>query len=121
MIAKQAVIYCRVSTQKQAFKGGSLSFQLEDCLKYCKENNIEPVAAFSEIGSGDARCTKNLPARAQAVSVARASNAVIVVTLGDRFSREMPHDCPYWDLMVGGRVLEVWKLSPPNTYPGAAK
>ncbi|MCM2369658.1 recombinase family protein [Aporhodopirellula aestuarii] len=104
----EAVIYCRVSTSPQATSGSSLSYQLEDCLDYCQRAGLIVAGAFSEIGTGDARSAKRLPARHQAVTMANKRGAFIVCTLSDRFSREMPVDCPYWDLITDGRLICVW-------------
>lgn len=48
---RRAVIYGRVSSQKQD-KDGNLERQVERLLKWAKENNYEVVKVFKDIGSG---------------------------------------------------------------------
>ncbi len=45
----KGVIYIRVSSDEQV-KGTSLEFQEEQCLRYCKSNNIEVVGVFRDKG-----------------------------------------------------------------------
>ncbi|CAD73647.1 MAG TPA: hypothetical protein DDX19_04865 [Rhodopirellula baltica] len=71
-----AVIYCRVSTMKQAESGGSLAYQLEDCLAYCRERGLDVVAAFHDIGSGDARKPSKLPGGNNEVRMANKRGAL---------------------------------------------
>ena len=48
---RRAVIYGRVSSQKQD-KDGNLERQIERLLKWAKENNYEVVKVFKDVGSG---------------------------------------------------------------------
>ena len=48
---KRAFVYLRVSTGEQA-KGFSLDAQLDEILKYCKNNDIEVIETFSDSMSG---------------------------------------------------------------------
>jgi len=104
------VIYCRVSTPSQAHDGNGLRTQFDACLEACSIMGWNAIAVFSEIGSGDARSSRNLPARHQAVSMAKKRNASLMVTIGCRFSREMPQDCPYWEFICEGRVFEAYTV-----------
>lgn len=45
---KNVIIYCRVSTDKQSKTGESLEVQEEQCRDYCKRNDYQVLAVFSE-------------------------------------------------------------------------
>lgn len=47
-MSKNAIIYCRVSTDKQSKTGESLEVQEEQCRAYCKRNDYQVLAVFSE-------------------------------------------------------------------------
>lgn len=49
---KRAVIYCRVSTEKQEIDGESLEYQEEKCRQYANLNDVEVIAVLSEAKSG---------------------------------------------------------------------
>jgi site-specific DNA recombinase len=49
---KNAVIYCRVSTENQEREGTSLQTQLENCLTYCQGKGYDVSYRFSEAYSG---------------------------------------------------------------------
>lgn len=45
---KNVIIYCRVSTDKQSKMGESLEVQEQQCREYCKRNDYQVLAVFSE-------------------------------------------------------------------------
>ena len=47
---KNAVIYCRVSTEEQAHEGESLSAQERRCMAYCESKGLSVLKAFIEAG-----------------------------------------------------------------------
>ena len=47
-MSKNVIIYCRVSTDKQSKTGESLEVQEEQCRTYCKRNDYQVLAVFSE-------------------------------------------------------------------------
>ena len=49
---KRAVIYCRVSTDKQEIDGESLEYQEEKCRQYAELHNIDIVIVLHEAKSG---------------------------------------------------------------------
>lgn len=48
----RAIIYCRVSTDKQELDGDSLEFQEDKCRRYCELHDIEIVTVLKETKSG---------------------------------------------------------------------
>src|SRR5437764_7444202 len=51
-LRKRAVIYCRVSTDKQEQDGESLDYQEEKCKQYAGLHDIEVIAVLREAKSG---------------------------------------------------------------------
>src|SRR5437899_8359774 len=49
---KRAVIYCRVSTDKQEQDGESLEYQEDKCCLYAKTHDIEVIETLKEAKSG---------------------------------------------------------------------
>lgn len=49
---KNVIIYCRVSTDKQAKTWDSLNSQEQECREYCKRNNYNVLAVFLEKFTG---------------------------------------------------------------------
>ena len=49
---KRAVIYCRVSTDKQEIGGESLEYQEETCRSYAELHDIDIVVVLHEAKSG---------------------------------------------------------------------
>jgi len=47
----KAAIYCRVSTDKQFDKGGSLETQEERCRDYCKKNDYKGWDPFDGLNA----------------------------------------------------------------------
>ena len=49
---KRAVIYCRVSTDKQEIDGESLEYQEDKCRRYAELHDIEVIKVLKEVKSG---------------------------------------------------------------------
>jgi DNA invertase Pin-like site-specific DNA recombinase len=49
---KTAIIYCRVSSDKQAQQWDSLDIQEKDCRAYCERNSIDVIGVFREQYTG---------------------------------------------------------------------
>ncbi|MGH7867539.1 MAG: recombinase family protein, partial [Candidatus Dormibacteraceae bacterium] len=49
---KRAIIYCRVSTDKQEQEGESLEYQEEKCRQYAGLHGIDAILALHEAKSG---------------------------------------------------------------------
>src|SRR4030065_736392 len=86
---KNAVIYCRVSTEGQEQDGTSLKTQLEACRKYCNNKGYEIVCQYNEAWSG---LSLERPRLAELREVVRSQriDSVVVYSL-DRFSRDPVH------------------------------
>jgi len=86
---KQAVIYCRVSTEDQEREGTSLQTQLEGCLAYCDQKGYQVARRFSETYSG---LTLERPKLTELRDLIRANDIdVVVVYCLDRLSRDPTH------------------------------
>ena len=49
---KRAVIYCRVSTDKQEIDGESLEYQEDKCRRYAELHDYDVIAVLTEAKSG---------------------------------------------------------------------
>ena len=83
---KQAIIYCRVSTQEQKNKGSSIDRQLEDCRAYTSGNDMEIIAEIIDDFSGG---TLERPGFLQLRALLAEGKAnTVVVFRQDRLSRD---------------------------------
>ena len=86
---KTAVVYCRVSTDKQEQEGTSLQTQMEGCLKHCQENGHDAAHSLSETYSG---LTLERPKLNELRELVRAEAIDVVVCYSlDRLSRDPVH------------------------------
>lgn len=84
----RAVGYTRVSTGKQADKGGSLSVQRDRIVEFAVLNGYELVGVFEDVTSG-AKDEDERPGFAAALEAVRTGQvATLVVTDVDRLSRD---------------------------------
>src|SRR5436309_2607930 len=85
----RAIIYCRVSTERQVKKGDSLLMQRAACLDYCKQHGHEVADIFMEEGESaqtlDRTQLQNLIDYCQKN---KGKVQVMVVYAINRFSRE---------------------------------
>jgi site-specific DNA recombinase len=49
---KRAVVYCRVSTDKQEIDGESLDYQEDKCRRYAELHNVDVITVLKEVKSG---------------------------------------------------------------------
>lgn len=83
---KQAIIYCRVSTQDQADSGLGLEAQEEKCRAYCFLNNWQVIGLY--IDAGVSAKSMDRPQLQHALA-ALTSGTVLVVLKLDRLTRNV--------------------------------
>ena len=82
---KRAIIYTRVSTDEQAEKGHSLSFQLEECRKYASRLGLQVIKEIVDHTSG---ATLDRPGFAMLETmVSNCEAQAVVAYTSDRISR----------------------------------
>lgn len=85
----KAIGYVRVSTGKQADKGGSLAVQRDRIVEFAVLNGYELVGVFEDAGVSGAKDEGERPGFAAALDAIRRGDAsTLVVTDADRFSRD---------------------------------
>ncbi len=82
----KAIIYTRVSTNKQGTSGLGLESQLEVANKYCKTNSLEVINHFSEVQSGGKNDREMIKA---ALRSCQLTGAILLVAKLDRISRDV--------------------------------
>jgi site-specific DNA recombinase len=82
----QAVIYTRVSTERQANEGVSLDAQLDRARAYCAANGLEVIGEFCDAGISG-KSMKNRPEFAKALGLVCRRKAVLVFYSLSRISR----------------------------------
>ncbi len=106
---KRAVIYCRVSTDKQEQDGESLDYQEEKCKQYSELHNIEIVLILREAKSGFIHYSHR-----EKLTLARQfirdhlADVIIVYDLR-RFSRNFVHSAMIFEEVEsnGGEIVSV--------------
>ena len=106
---KRAVIYCRVSTDKQEQDGESLDYQEEKCKQYSELHNIEIVLILREAKSGFIHYSLR-----EKLTLARQfirdhlADVIIVYDLR-RFSRNFVHSAMIFEEVEsnGGEIVSV--------------
>ena len=106
---KRAVIYCRVSTDKQGQDGESLEYQEEKCRRYAELRDIEVVVVLTEAKSGFIHYSHR-----EKLTLARQmirdhmADMVIVWDLR-RFSRNFVHSAMIFEEIEsnGGEIVSV--------------
>ena len=86
--ATPAVIYRRVSTDEQAASGLGLEAQYDTCERHAATRGWSPVAVFTDAGVSGSTPLRDRPAGGQAVDLARALGAVLLVAKMDRLGRD---------------------------------
>jgi site-specific DNA recombinase len=86
----KALVYCRVSTQKQEDEGTSLDSQASACVEYAEKLGYNVARVTKEVYSGAELFDRPLLSRDRADIRARAFHAVIVYAI-DRLSRDIAH------------------------------
>jgi DNA invertase Pin-like site-specific DNA recombinase len=85
----RAVVYCRVSTKKQAAIGHSLDAQLQIVNRFCGENNLQIIGAYTEIERAWRTKLDQRPQLIEALAHAKAAGAKLVISRLDRLSRNV--------------------------------
>lgn len=85
----ECVIYCRVSTDKQAL-GHGLKRQMDVCREWAEQKDYRVVSIFCEVASGADR----LPVRATVERIAKKRGCKIICESFDRWSRKGVEDLP---------------------------
>ena len=84
---QKAIVYARVSTQKQAEKEISIPAQIELAKKYAQENNIEIIKVFAD--EGISGTISNRPAFQEAIQFCKDNKIdIFLVYDTSRFSRD---------------------------------
>lgn len=83
---KDAVIYIRVSTQRQGASGLGLEAQRDTCVKYARDNGYGIIAEYKDVESGKSRTRYGLW---QAIDKCKDANATLIVAKLDRLSRDV--------------------------------
>jgi site-specific DNA recombinase len=106
---KRAVIYCRVSTDRQEIDGESLDYQEEKCRRYAELQDIDVVAVLRETKSGYIHYSfrEQLTLARQFVRD-RFADTIIVWDLR-RFSRNFVHSAMIFEEIecAGGEIISV--------------
>ncbi len=87
-VIRPAVIYRRVSTDEQATSGLGLEAQYDTCEKHAASRGWSPLAVFTDAGISGTVPLRERPAGAQAVALARATGAILLVAKLDRIGRD---------------------------------
>lgn len=106
---KRAVIYCRVSTDKQEIDGESLEYQEEKCRQYAELHNIDIVIILHEAKSGYIHYTlREKLTFARQLIRDHMADMIIVYDLR-RFSRNFVHSAMIFEEIEsnGGEIVSV--------------
>ncbi len=106
---KRAVIYCRVSTDKQEIDGESLEYQEEKCRQYAELHNIDIVIVLHEAKSGYIHYTlRDKLTFARQLIRDHMADMIIVFDLR-RFSRNFVHSAMIFEEIEsnGGEIVSV--------------
>jgi site-specific DNA recombinase len=108
-LRKRAVIYCRVSTDKQEIDGESLGYQEEKCRQYADLHDMDVVIVLQEAKSGFIHYSlrEKLTLARQMVRD-HLADAIIVFDLR-RFSRNFVHSAMIFEEIEsnGGEIISV--------------
>lgn len=107
MNPKKAIIYVRVSTERQVERGASLDTQQQSCLEWCHRNGILPLQSFRD--EGKSAKTLNRPEMVRMLNYINANSGTIdylVIYQMDRLSR---NTLDYYELVkaLNGKNIEI--------------
>lgn len=105
-----AVIYRRVSTDEQAASGLGLEAQYAACEAHAAARGWDPVAVFTDAGVSGATPLRSRPAGAQAVDLARALGAILLVAKMDRVGRDSVDRIS----LIRSSADEGWRIESPD-------
>jgi site-specific DNA recombinase len=106
---KRAIIYCRVSTEKQGQDGESLEYQEEKCRLYALAHDIDVVDVLKEAKSGYIHYTLREKLTLARQLVRDGFVHIIIVWDLRRFSRNFVHSSMIFEEIesAGGEVVSV--------------
>ncbi len=104
---RQAVIYVRVSTDKQSKVGDGLRSQERMCREFARFRNLNVIKVFSDIISGEHASRPNLDAMIEFLANRDEQNCAVIIDDVGRLSREFTN---HWTLrgrisMAGGHLM----------------
>ncbi|MBP6111967.1 MAG: recombinase family protein [Sphingobium sp.] len=104
---QKAVIYCRVSTKKQAKEGNGLDSQETRCREFAKFRNYEIVRVFSDDMSGSVAGRPGMLTMLAFLKKHRKENIVVIIDDISRLARGIePHLKLRAEISQAGGVLE---------------
>ncbi len=106
---KRAVIYCRVSTDKQEIDGESLEYQEDKCRRYAELHDYDVIAVLTEAKSGFIHYSHR-EKLAMARQLIRDGLADIIIVFDlRRFSRNFVHSAMIFEEIEsnGGEIVSV--------------
>ena len=109
MTAKRAIIYCRVSTDKQEENGVSLEYQEEKCTQYADLHDYTVIAVLKEVRSGYIHYSlREKLTTARQLLREHMADVLIVYDLR-RFSRNFVHSAMIFEEIEssGGEIVSV--------------
>lgn len=106
---KRAVIYCRVSTDKQEQGGESLDYQEEKCRRYAELHDIDVVICLREAKSGFIHYSHREQLTLARQFIRDGMADVIIVFDLRRFSRNFVHSAMIFEEIesAGGEIVSV--------------
>lgn len=105
-----AVIYRRVSTDEQAASGLGLEAQYDTCERHAEARGWCPVAVFTDAGVSGSTPLRERPAGVQAVTLAKALGAVLLVAKMDRVGRDSVDRIS----LIRTSADEGWRIESPD-------
>jgi len=102
MAKKTAVVYCRVSLDRQKSEGKSLESQLEECEKYAQQNGFKVVGRYKDDYTAT-RITRPEFDIVREMIANRKMDAVITNT-SDRWTRKLIHRLELRELMKQNNI-----------------
>lgn len=105
-----AVIYRRVSTDEQAASGLGLEAQYATCETHATARGWSPVAVFTDAGVSGSVPLRYRPAGAQAVEMAKALGAILLVAKMDRVGRDLVDRMT----LLRDAADEGWRIESPD-------
>ncbi len=108
-LRKRAIIYCRVSTDKQEQDGESLEYQEEKCIQYADLHDIDVILILKEAKSGFIHYSHREKLTIARQLVREQMADMIIVWDLRRFSRNFVHSAMIFEEVesAGGMIISV--------------
>jgi DNA invertase Pin-like site-specific DNA recombinase len=88
-VSARAIVYCRVSSQKQNELGHSLAVQQEITQRFCAQNNLTVIETYIEVERAWRTRIDQRPQLVQAIAHAKATASKIIISRLDRLARNV--------------------------------